>query len=163
MIIIAALTKNRIIGHNNSLPWSIKEESAHFFRTTVGHTLIFGRKTFESIGGGTPLPRRKTVVVSRSLLKREDIHVSRTLNEAIQKARSYGKIIFVGGGRKIYCQALPLVDKLYLSLIKKDYPGDTYFPKLDESEWKVTKEKNHSEFIFVVYERKKLLSNSLSL
>lgn len=163
MIIIAALTKNRIIGHNNSLPWSIKEESAHFFRTTVGHTLILGRKTFESIDGGKPLPRRKTIVVSRSLLEREDIHVSRTLDEAIQKARSFGKIIFVCGGRKIYRQTLPLVDKLYLSFIKKDYPGDTYFPKLNESEWQITKEENYSEFIFVVYERKKLSPNSLFL
>ena len=154
MIIIAALTRDRVIGRNNAMPWRIRAESAHFYRTTVGHTLIFGRKTFESIGGGTPLPKRKTVVVSRSLPETEGIDVCRTLDGAIEKARSYKRKIFVGGGGEIYRQTLPLADKLYLSYVKKNYPGDDYFPEFNENEWEVTKKEDHSEFTFVAYKRK---------
>jgi dihydrofolate reductase len=154
MTIIAAMTRDRVIGKDNAMPWHIPEEFKHFKKITTGHTLIMGRKTFESLGG--PLPRRNTIVVSRSFSEEtEGIDVCRTLSEAVEKAKSYGKKIFIAGGAAIYRQALPLADKLYLSYIKKDYDGDTYFPEFEESEWEVTEEEDHPEFVFVVYERKK--------
>ena len=154
MILIAAMTKDRIIGKNNAMPWHIKAESARFFQTTAGQTLVMGRKTFESIGGGTPLPRRKTIVVSRSMAPREDIDVCRSLEEAIEKARTYGKKTFIAGGSEIYRQALPLANALYLSYIKEDYDGDSYFPDFNESDWDIIKTEDHPEFTFVAYKRK---------
>lgn len=153
MIIIAALTGNRVIGNNNTMPWHVSEESRQFQRFTTGNTLIMGRKTFESLDN-RPLPRRKTVVVSRTLSDTKGIDVCKTLVDAVEKARSYGKKIFIMGGSDVYCQALPLADKMYLSYIKKDYAGDAYFPEFDESEWEITKEEDHPEFVFVVYKRK---------
>ena len=154
MILIAAMTKDRIIGKNNAMPWHIRAESAHFFRTTVGQTLVMGRKTFESIGGGTPLPRRKTIVVSRSMAPREDIDICRSLEEALEKARVYGGKTFIAGGTEIYRQTLPLANALYLSYIKEDYDGDSYFPDFNESDWDITKTEDHPEFTFVAYKRK---------
>ena len=153
MIIIAALTRKGVIGKNNGLPWHIPEESAHFFRTTVGNTIISGRKTFESIGGGTPLPKRNNIVVSRSLTPRDGIDICRTFDDAVEKARSYEKEIYIGGGSEIYRLALPLANALYLSYIKKDYEGDVFFPKFDLTDWELTKEEDHAEYTFVIYTR----------
>ncbi len=153
MIIIAALTENRVIGNNNAMPWHVSEESRQFQRLTTGNTLIMGRKTFESLDS-RPLPKRKNIVVSRTLPDTEGIDVCKTLEHAVEKARSYDKKIFIMGGSDIYRQALPLADKMYLSYIKKDYAGDAYFPEFDESEWETTKEEDHPEFVFVIYKRK---------
>lgn len=153
MILIAAMTRDRVIGKDNRMPWHIPEESRHFRKLTTGHTLIWGRKTFESVGR---LPKRNILVVSRSLAgETEGVDVCRTLDEAIRKARSYGKEIFIAGGAEIYRQALPLADKLYLSYIKKDYDGDTCFPEFDEREWEVVREEDHPDFVFVEYRRSK--------
>ncbi|OGG45644.1 MAG: hypothetical protein A3F84_28900 [Candidatus Handelsmanbacteria bacterium RIFCSPLOWO2_12_FULL_64_10] len=153
VILIAALTRDRVIGKDNRMPWHISEESKHFRRLTTGHTLIWGRKTFESAGR---LPKRNIVVVSRTLAgDTEGVDVCRTLEEAIEKARAYGKDIFIAGGAETYRQALPLADRLYLSYVKKDYDGDAYFPEFDESEWEVAREEDHSEFVFVEYRRSK--------
>lgn len=153
VILIAAMTRDRVIGKGNRMPWRIPEEFKHFRKLTTGHTLIWGRKTFESAGR---LPKRNIVIVSRSLpAETEGVDVCRTLDEAIQKARSYGKDIFIAGGAEIYRQALPLADKLYLSYVKKDYDGDAYFPEFDESEWEIIKQEDHPDFTFVAYRRSK--------
>jgi len=151
IILIAALTRARVIGKDNRMPWRISEELKHFRRLTTGHPLIWGRKTFESTGR---LPKRRIVVVSRSLPpETEGVDVCRTLDEAVEKARSYGKEIFIAGGAEIYRQALPLADRLYLSYVKKDYDGDAYFPEFDESEWEIIKQEDHPDFTFVAYRR----------
>lgn len=152
MIMIAALTKDRVIGQGNGLPWRISEELRHFKRVTLGHTLIMGRKTFEAIG--RPLPGRKTVVVSRSLPPAEGVDVCRSLDAAVEKACAYGKKVFIAGGASIYRQALPTAETLYLSYIKKDYRGDFRFPEFDEGEWEIAEEEDHAEFTFVIYRRK---------
>lgn len=153
VILIAAMTRDRVIGKGNRMPWRIPEEFKHFRKLTTGHTLIWGRKTFESAGR---LPKRNIVIVSRSLpAETEGVDICRTLDEAIQKARSYGKDIFIAGGAEIYRQALPLADKLYLSYVKKDYDGDAYFPEFDESEWEIIKQEDHPDFTFVAYRRSK--------
>ncbi|MSS71639.1 MAG: dihydrofolate reductase [Candidatus Latescibacteria bacterium] len=153
VILIAAMTRDRVIGKDNRMPWHIPEEFKHFRRLTTGHTLVMGRKTFESVGR---LPKRNTIVVSRSLpVETKGVDVCRTLDEAIEKARSYGKDILIAGGAEIYRQALPLADKLDLSYVKKDYDGDTYFPEFDEREWEVVREEDHPDFVFVEYRRSK--------
>ena len=153
MIIIAAMTGDRVIGSKNALPWHVSEESRQFRRLTTGSTLIWGRKTFESLGGRT-LPRRTHIVVSRTLPETDGIDVCKTLEQAIEKARSYGKKIFIAGGGDIYRQTIPLADWMYLSYIKKDYSGDAYFPEFDESEWEITEREDHPEFVFVAYKRR---------
>ena len=154
MIIIAAMTRDRVIGKDGRMPWHIPEEFRHFKDTTIGHTLIMGRRTFESIG--RHLRGRNTIVVSRSLPELlEGVAVCRSLEGAIDKARSYGKEIFIAGGETIYRQALPLVNRMYLSTIEGHYGGDTYFPQYDGGEWEVVREEDHPGFVFAVYERKR--------
>ena len=154
MIIIAALTRDRVIGKNNAMPWHISEEFRHFRRTTEGHTLIMGRKTFESLGN-RPLPGRHTVVVSRSLPETAGVDICKTLEDAVSKARTYNTEIFICGGADIYRQTLPLADSLYLSYVKDCYDGDTHFPAFDLSEWALTHEEDHPDFTFAIYSRKK--------
>jgi dihydrofolate reductase len=154
VIIISAMTKNgRVIGRDNWLPWDIPEELAMFRRLTSGSTVIMGRKTYESIG--RLMPKRQNIIVSLTLSSVEGADVCGSVEEAIDLGKKYGKDVFVIGGAQIYRLAIPLVDKMYISYIKKDYEGDTYFPSFDENDWKIERRENHDEFDFVVYSRKK--------
>lgn len=155
IIIIVGIAKNRIIGKDNRLPWSIPEDLKKFKRITSGNTLIMGRKTFESIG--KPLPNRFNIVLSRSMQSESDIEgieISSSVDDAIAKAKKHGKDIFIIGGTEIYRQFLPIADRLFISHIKKEYQGDSYFPEYDESEWEVESKEQFDEFDFVVYKRK---------
>ncbi|HLC64659.1 MAG TPA: dihydrofolate reductase [Candidatus Nanoarchaeia archaeon] len=154
MIIVAAMTRKRIIGKNNQLPWDIPEEMKHFRSLTKGGICIMGRRTFESIGS-KPLPNRKLIVVSHSLGPVEGVDVCKTVEEAVKKAKSYDGPIFILGGAQIYEKTIPIADKMYISYIKKGYEGDTYFPEFDEDDWKVERREDHQDFEFVVYARKK--------
>ena len=153
MTIIAAMTADRVVGKNNRMPWHISEEFKHFRKTTMGHALVMGRKTFESVGG-KPLPKRYNIVVSRSMPKTDGVDVCRTFDEAVEKAKSYGVETFIGGGVEIYKQALPIADRMILSYVAGHYDGDAYFPLFDESGWLVVKEEIHPEFRVVYYVRK---------
>ena len=152
IILIAAMTKRRVIGKNNALPWNIPEELQHFRTQTLDSTVIMGRKTYDSIG--RLMPKRHNIIVSRSSPSIPGADVCSSLDEAIKKAKTYGKTIFIIGGAQIFKEALPIADKMYLSYMKRDYDGDTYFPEFDEREWKVEKREDHEEFEFVVYVRK---------
>ena len=154
MTIIAALTKDRVIGRDNAIPWHISGDLKLFKRVTMGHTLVMGRKTFESIGG-RPLPGRKNIVVSRTLPETGGIDVCRTFEGALDLAESFGGETFIAGGAALYRQALPLADVLMLSHIKRNYAGDIHFPEFDGGEWDVESEEDHPEFVFVIYKRKK--------
>ncbi|MFC1769217.1 dihydrofolate reductase [Nanoarchaeota archaeon] len=153
MIIVAAMTRDRVIGKNNDLPWNIPEEMEHFRSITKGGVALMGRRTFDSIGQ-KPLPGRPTIVISKSLEERTDVDVCRTVEQGIEKAKSYNLPIYVMGGSYIYNETLPLADRMYLSYIKKDYDGDTFFPEFSEDDWEVEKREDHEEFEFVVYKRK---------
>jgi len=155
--IIAALTKDRVIGKDNALPWYIPEDLKNFKKLTSGNTVVMGRKTYESIG--KPLPNRNNIVVSRSVPSIEGVDVCSSLEVAIEKARSYGKEIFIIGGASIYELALPFADKMYLSYVKVNYKGDTYFPKFNQDGWNVISQRKYNEgkldeFDLVIYERK---------
>ena len=134
--IIAGMTKNRVIGKGNNLPWHIPEDLKNFKRVTSGNTVIMGRKTYDSILSmiGHPLPNRNNIVISRSL-QDERVTVCRSVEEAVENGRSFEKDIFVIGGATIYKLFLPIADKKYISWIKKDYEGDVYFPKFNLDEF----------------------------
>ncbi|MDE2888859.1 MAG: dihydrofolate reductase [Gemmatimonadota bacterium] len=153
MTVIAAMAGNRVIGKDNATPWRVSEDLVHFKKITTGGVLIMGRKTFESIGC-KPLPNRPHVIVSRSLPETDGVDVCRTFEAALEKAGSYGKPVFSAGGAEIYRQSIPHADRMYLSRIRGDYCGDTYFPEFDEREWRLTEEEERAEFTLCVYERR---------
>ena len=131
--IIVAMAQNRTIGINNTLPWRIPEDLKHFKALTMGHHMIMGRKTFDSIG--KPLPGRTTVVVTREReLKIGGCVMAHSLEEAIAACANDEKI-FVVGGADIYAQALPLADMLYITEIQQAVEGDAHFPEFNRDEW----------------------------
>jgi dihydrofolate reductase len=152
--VIAAMTKEGVIGRKNAMPWRIPAESRHFMQTTMGGTVIMGRKTFESMGS-RPLFGRRNIIVGRTLSGRAGIDVCESLERALEKAASYGKEVFVAGGAEIYREAIPLADRLCLSYIKEAYEGDTYFPEFDSDAWDVTEEKDHPDFVLRIFQRKR--------
>ena len=157
--IIVAMAKNRTIGVNNTLPWRCPADLQHFKALTMGHHIIMGRKTFDSIG--RPLPGRTTVIVTRNRdLQVEGCLVAHSLQEAIA-ACSGDDEAFIVGGAELYAQALPLVARLYITEIQQDVAGDAHFPELDRETWlEVSREKHTQaepqplEYHFVTYQRK---------
>lgn len=157
--IIVAMAKNRTIGIGNTLPWRIPADLQHFKKLTMGHHMIMGRKTFESIG--KPLPGRTTVVVSHDRnLKIDGCIVAHSLQEAVAACASDPQV-FVTGGADIYAQALGLADRLYITEIQQDIAGDAAFPEFDLSKWlEISREAHHQEapqplkYHFVEYRRK---------
>ncbi|MDD5056423.1 MAG: dihydrofolate reductase [Sideroxydans sp.] len=132
--LIVAMAKNRTIGVNNTLPWRCPEDLKHFKALTMGHHMIMGRKTFDSIG--KPLPGRTTVIVTRNTeLKIEGCLIAHSLPEAIQLCAGDDEI-FVVGGAELYAQALPLVNTLYITEIQQDVEGDAHFPAFDKNTWR---------------------------
>jgi len=156
VIIIAAMSENRVIGKNNVMPWSIKEEMAHFTKLTKGWPCIMGRKTWESLKK-KPLPGRLNIVVSgkigETLQSFPDVKIFPSLPAAIEYCLDYEKI-FICGGESIYRQALEFANKIELSVIHAQYEGDTFFPEIDESCWTVTGKEDFDEFSFITYTRK---------
>lgn len=131
--IIVAIAENGIIGDKNALLWSIKEDMRRFRTTTTGHPVIMGRKTFESIG--RPLPKRTNVVITRGDNTFEGCEVAHSLEEAVAMFPKEEEV-FIIGGAQIYAQALSIADRLYLTIVHRDYEGDTAFPKFDMAEWR---------------------------
>ena len=156
--ILVAMASNRTIGINNTLPWRIPEDLKHFKALTMGHHMIMGRKTFDSIG--RPLPGRTTVVVTRDReLKMEGCVMTHSLEEAIAACAS-DEEVFIVGGAEIYAQALPLADTLYITEIQQAVEGDAHFPEFDKTEWLEVSREKHSqetpqplEYHFATYHR----------
>ncbi|MEX2131688.1 MAG: dihydrofolate reductase [Pseudohongiellaceae bacterium] len=137
--LICALAQNGIIGKNNKLPWHLSEDLKYFKRTTMGKTIIMGRKTFESIG--KPLPGRTNIIVTRSRdYEVDNARVVDSLADAIDLAENISIIdgsdeVFVIGGAELFKIALPLVDRMHLTLVHAEVEGDTWFPEFDAEEW----------------------------
>lgn len=159
--IIVAKARNNVIGKDNQLVWKLSGDLRHFKRTTLGHHVIMGRKTFESMG--KPLPGRTSIVITRN--KDYQIpsphHVVHSLDTALGIARSKGLgQVFILGGAEIFKMALPLTDEMIITEVDATPDGDAFFPPVDYSEWeKVSEErhpkdeKNEYDFTFVVYKR----------
>lgn len=141
--LIAAVARNRVIGRDNRLPWRLPADLRRFKELTMGHALLVGRKTFESIG--RPLPGRDMIVVSRRPdYAPEGVRVAHGVQEALGLARESGESeLFVAGGSEIYRQTLPVADRLHLTRIEEDVPGDAYFPEFDETEWRLVEREDH--------------------
>jgi len=156
--IIAAVARNGAIGRGNSLPWRLPEDLKRFRRLTLGHAVIMGRKTFESIG--KPLVGRKNIVVTRSReWTRSGCEVAYSL-EAALAAVEEPRNAFVIGGAEIYALALPRAWRLYITEIESDFDGDAFFPAFDRSRWREASRERHAPsepdgfgYAFVEYER----------
>lgn len=146
--LIWAMTRNRVIGRNNALPWHLPDELRHFMRSTLGKPVIMGRKQFESMG--KPLPKRTNIVLSRdAAFSANGIVVARTFSEAVARAgevareTSAGEIMVIGGA-EIYALALPSADRLYFTLIDAELAGDTFFPEFDLARWREVRREEHA-------------------
>jgi dihydrofolate reductase len=156
---IAACSENRVIGVNNALPWNIPEDWKFFKDKTTGHCLIMGRKTFESLG--KPLPNRLNVIVTRdSSFRPPGTVVFSNINEAIEHCKTlkdkYGEEIFIGGGGEIYKQTLDIADRVYLTVIHKNFEGDAHYPEIDLKKFKEVERRERSEpipFTFFTFDR----------
>lgn len=125
--IIVALGHNRVIGKDGKIPWHVSEDLKRFKRLTTGHAVVMGRKTYESIG--KPLPNRTNIVITRGVSSPAGCIAVHSLDEALARAREVEKDeIFVIGGGEIYRQAIGLADKLYLTVVHKEFEGDAFFP-----------------------------------
>lgn len=154
--IIVAMARNRTIGIDNTLPWHLPEDLKHFKAVTMGHHIIMGRKTYESIG--RPLPGRTTVIVTRNRdYLMEGCLIANSLDDAIKLA-SVDAEAFCVGGANLYAQMLPRADRLYITEIQADYEGDAHFPAIAPSQWtERSREQNVSatglRYDFIVYDR----------
>ncbi len=123
---LAAMSRNRVIGRNHQIPWHLPEDFRWFKRLTLGHVLLMGRITFESIG--RPLPGRDTIVLTRSAWSHPGVRTASSL-DALPLAPDDPRTVFVCGGAEVYRQALPRCSDLFLTLVQRDIPdGDTFFP-----------------------------------
>jgi dihydrofolate reductase len=154
--LVAAMGRNRVIGLDGDMPWHFSEDLAHFKRTTMGGTMVMGRKTFDSIG--RPLPGRRTIVITRNTeWARDGVEVVHSLGEALELAATseprHSAGVFVVGGGDVYAQALPIADRLVLTEIDDAPEGDTYFPEWSRDEWTETARTEAGELAFVTWER----------
>lgn len=159
--VLAAMGENRVIGCQGELPWRLPAEMKRLRQLTIGHCLLMGRKTWESIG--RPLRKRTSIVITRNAgYEAPGAVVVSDLDAAIVAARERGEVeAFVFGGAEIYALALPLADRLYLTRVHASPPGDVLFPLFAESEWKLVSEVEHPAddrhkyaFSFEEYERR---------
>jgi len=166
--IIAAVGENREIGRDGGIPWRLPADLAFFQRTTTGHTLVMGRRTFESTG---PLPRRSTIVLTRDpewrppepTVAEEDgprVEVAHDLDDALRRAEGAGEDeVFVCGGSGVYARALDRADRLLLTRVEGTFAADTFFPEVDFARWRLVErvvrepdERNPYRLRFEVYE-----------
>ena len=155
---ILAVSENGVIGRNNALPWHLPADLKRFKSLTIGHTIIMGRKTYESIG--RPLPRRRSIAISRNpKFSAPGIEVAGSLEEALALCRDENEV-FVIGGESVFKEALERADRLHVTLIHAQVPGDTFFPIEKLNRWTQvlderheSDEKNAHPYSFRLYER----------
>jgi dihydrofolate reductase len=159
--IIAAMDRKRGIGVDNKLPWRLSADLKRFRELTMGHHIIIGRKTYESIG--RPLPGRRMIVVTRDRnYNAEGCDLVHSLEDAIDLARERGESeAFICGGAEIYAQSIDVADRMYLTFVDAEVAADTFFPEFDEQEWREREslyqpadEKNQYPFTFKLMVRK---------
>ncbi|MGA9771272.1 MAG: dihydrofolate reductase [Blastocatellia bacterium] len=159
--LLVAMDEKRGIGKAGGLPWRLSSDMKRFRELTMGHHIVVGRKTFESIG--RPLPGREMIIVTRSeSIAFEGCFITHSVEEAVSLARERGESeLFICGGAEIYAQTLGAADRLYLTLVHADCDADTFFPEWNGDEWVETEsdrraadEKNQYPFTFKVFEKK---------
>ncbi|MDA7950873.1 MAG: dihydrofolate reductase [Pirellulaceae bacterium] len=159
--LIAALAKNHVIGVDGQLPWRQSNDLKRFKRLTLGHHILMGRKTYDSIG--KLLPGRQAIILTRQHgLTIPGALISQNLEEAMQLAKIGGdEHLYVAGGGEIYAQTLPIADRLYLTYLDVELEGDTFFPEFNADQWELVEQedrpadkKNHYPYSFCTYHRK---------
>ena len=158
VIIIAAIASNNALGKDNQLIWHLPADLKRFKSTTLGQTVVMGRKTFESLGKA--LPNRNNIVITRNKdFRAGDVTVVHSLEQALEFSKDKEKI-YILGGAEIYSQALPFADLLDLTLVHTDVEADTFFPVIDQSIWKEIKREDHKkddknayDYSFVTYKK----------
>jgi dihydrofolate reductase len=151
MIIISAMTHDRVIGAGEGMPWSVPAEYRHFLDTVRGNTVIMGRRSFEIFG--PDLGESRVVMVSRSASSVEGAEVAGSIEGALEIARRHGAEIYSAGGASIYRQTIPLADTMLLSVIDGSYEGDTHFPAFDEGAWRLERREPREGYALTVYRR----------
>ncbi|OGE80169.1 MAG: hypothetical protein A2660_02460 [Candidatus Doudnabacteria bacterium RIFCSPHIGHO2_01_FULL_45_18] len=156
LILIAAVSKNGVIGKADALPWYIPEDLKHFKQMTTGKACLMGKRTFDSIMNRLkkPLPERESIVVSRQTdwQPPEGVKVFHSLEEALKYLEHHKEVMVIGGGQ-VYSQTIDKADKLILTEVHKEIDGDVLFPKFDKSLWNEVFREDHPEFSFVEYEK----------
>jgi len=158
--LIVAASENNVIGQNNQMPWHLPNDFKYFKKTTIAHSVIMGRKTFESIGKALP-DRRNIVITKNSAYQAEDIDIANNIGEVFAACRDEQEI-FIIGGANIYTQFLPLADKILLTRVHANLTGDAFFPELNPEQWILSSSENHPAdekhayaYSFEVYKLKK--------
>jgi dihydrofolate reductase len=155
IVIIAALSTNGVIGNHGQIPWHISDDLKRFKRLTMGHAIIMGRKTYESIG--RPLPGRTNIVLTRnqSFQPPEAVQIYSSLGDALDACRRAGETTaYVIGGGEIYREALPVTDILALTHVHREVQGDAHFPSFERAQWTETNREDHPEYSYVEYRRR---------
>ena len=161
LVIIAAVSRNKVIGIEGRIPWHISEDLHRFKQLTTGHPIIMGRRTYQSIG--SPLPKRLNIVLSRQ----EDFHpegayIFSSMDGAVESLKQQEPKVedinysaaFIIGGKRVYEEAFPKANRLEITHIHRDVVGDTYFPKIDWLCWEKIVEEDKGAYSFVTYVRK---------
>ena len=157
---IVAAAENKAIGKGNQMPWHLPNDFKYFKAKTMDHSIIMGRKTFESIG--KPLPGRRNIIISRQpTLNIEDVDVANSLQDVINYCRDEREI-FIIGGAEIFNQAMPMADEILLTRVHTNIEdADAFFPELPESDWELISQEKHNkddkhqyDYTFEVYKRK---------
>ncbi len=154
VIAIAAVARNGVIGADGSIPWHLPEDFAHFKRTTVGHTLLMGRATYDSIG--RPLPGRTTIVLTRDpalVIEHDAVLVAHSVEEALALAAELPGDLYVAGGAAVYTALLQHVDEQLISEVHLEPPGDTHYPPIDRAAWQEIERLPHDGFDVVRWVR----------
>ncbi|WP_353510846.1 dihydrofolate reductase [Intrasporangium sp.] len=148
---IAAVGRNGVIGDGSSMPWHISEDLKFFKRTTMGHPMIMGRRTFDAIG---VLPGRRSIVLTRQEdWRHPDVETAHSLAEALSLAGPADEVFVIGGG-EVYREAMPYAARLVITEVDQSPEGSVTFPEVDLSEWQETERESHDEFAWVTYLRR---------
>jgi len=161
--ILVAMARNRVIGQNNTLPWHLPADLKHFKSLTIGHSMIMGRKTYESIG--KPLPGRTNIIVTKqSNFQAPGTTIVNSIEEALEKSKESScanNESFIIGGAELYRQTLKLCHRMYITEIQGDFEGDTFFPEFNQDDWQETTRERHEgndkaglAYHFVILDRK---------
>jgi dihydrofolate reductase len=155
--IVVAISENNAIGKDNKLLWYLPRDLKHFKEITSGHTVIMGRKTYDSVG--KPLPNRRNIIITRQQIEIAGCEVVNSIDDALALCKDEAEV-FIVGGAEIYKQALSKTDRMYVTIVHETFEGDTYFPEIQENIWKEKEredhgpdEKNSLPFSFITYER----------
>ena len=154
---IVAISENHVIGKDNKLLWYLPNDLKHFKEITSGHTIIMGRKTFDSVG--KPLPKRRNIIITRQDIAIEGCEVVKSIEAALELCKDE-KEVFIVGGAEIYKQSMKFTDRIYLTIVHQNFEGDSFFPEINKEEWNEVSredfepdEKNLIPYSFITFER----------